>query len=211
MYYHDRWSAKLWGSDAFMEIMIQTIRKLESLKRDTADARQKYLRVLEHIYEASNELLDHALRVTMLVVSDQHAEFEQLVTKEGPMTLKLLSQRASDIRNNSQFWSSDLGQVLHSALVRADPQRFKPTGTGDIENATAARVWNLWTDELRTVKRYEYSSVEEARLVFEQCRCCTVLVGPEGKMQEKSLAAATSQMLSKARPEEVPDTGFNST
>ncbi|CAK9019621.1 Uncharacterized protein SCF082_LOCUS14592 [Durusdinium trenchii] len=202
MYYHDRWSAKLWGSDAFMEIMIQTIRKLESLKRDTADARQKYLRVLEHIYEASNELLDHALRVTMLVVSDQHAEFEQLVTKEGPMTLKLLSQRASDIRNNSQFWSSDLGQVLHSALVRADPQRFKPTGTGDIENATAARVWNLWTDELRTVKRYEYSSVEEARLVFEQCRCCTVLVGPEGKMQEKSLAAATSQMLSKVLQED---------
>ena len=203
MYYHDRWSAKLWGSDAFMELMVQTIRKLESLKRDTADAKQKYLRVLESIHDASTELLDHALRVTMLVVSDQHAEFEQLVAKEGPMTLKLLSQRATDWRTNSQFWATDLGQVLHAALVRADPQRFKPTGTGDVESAAAARVWSLWTDELRSVKRYEYTSVEEARMVFEQCRCCTVLVGPEGKMQDKSLAAATSQMLSKARLEDL--------
>ena len=199
MYYHDRWSSKLWGSDAFMEIMVQTIRKLEGLKRDTSDARQKYLRVLEHISDASNELVDHALRVTMLLVSDQHAEFEQLVAKEGPMTLKLLSKPY--FRHNSVYWATDLGQVLQAALVRSDPQRFKPTGTGDLEidgqTVTAARVWSLWTDELRTVKRYEYSSPEEARQVFETCRCCTVLVGPEGKIQEKSLAAG--QMLQKAR------------
>ena len=179
----------LWGSDAFMEIMVQTIRKLEGLKRDTSDARQKYLRVLEHISDASNELVDHALRVTMLLVSDQHAEFEQLVAKEGPMTLKLLSKPY--FRHNSVYWATDLGQVLQAALVRSDPQRFKPTGTGDLEidgqTVTAARVWSLWTDELRTVKRYEYSSPEEARQVFETCRCCTVLVGPEGQnTREKS-------------------------
>ena len=194
MYYHDRWSSKLWGSDAFLEVMVQTIRKLESLKRDTSDARQKYLRVLEHISDASSELLDHALRVTILLVSDQHAELEQLVAKEGPMTLKFLAQPYH--RHNSQFWSTDLGQVLHAALVRSDPQRFKPTGTGDTETVTAARIWTLWTDELRTPKRYEYSSPEEARQVFEQCRCCTILVGPEGKIQEKSFAAG--QMLAKA-------------
>ena len=202
MYYHDRWSSKLWGSDAFMEIMVQTIRKLEGLKRDTSDARQKYLRVLEHISDASNELVDHALRVTMLLVSDQHAEFEQLVAKEGPMTLKLLSKPY--FRHNSVYWATDLGQVLQAALVRSDPQRFKPTGTGDLEidgqTVTAARVWSLWTDELRTVKRYEYSSPEEARQVFETCRCCTVLVGPEGKIQEKSLAAG--QMLQKVLQED---------
>eukprot|EP00434_Breviolum_minutum_P023778 symbB.v1.2.020972.t3/scaffold1791.1/size101237/12 len=185
-----------------MEIMVQTIRKLEGLKRDTSDARQKYLRVLEHISDASNELVDHALRVTMLLVSDQHAEFEQLVAKEGPMTLKLLSKPY--FRHNSVYWATDLGQVLQAALVRSDPQRFKPTGTGDLEidgqTVTAARVWSLWTDELRTVKRYEYSSPEEARQVFETCRCCTVLVGPEGKIQEKSLAAG--QMLQKVLQED---------
>lgn len=198
MYYHDRWSSKLWGSDAFLEVMVQTIRKLESLKRDTSDARQKYLRVLEHISDASSELLDHALRVTILLVSDQHAELEQLVAKEGPMTLKFLAQPYH--RHNSQFWSTDLGQVLHAALVRSDPQRFKPTGTGDTETVTAARIWTLWTDELRTPKRYEYSSPEEARQVFEQCRCCTILVGPEGKIQEKSFAAG--QMLAKVLQED---------
>ena len=44
MYYHDRWSSKLWGSDAFLENISQIIRKLEGLKRDTSDTRQKYLR-----------------------------------------------------------------------------------------------------------------------------------------------------------------------
>ena len=190
MYYHDRWSSKLWGSDSFLELMIMTIRKLESLKRDTVDASREYLKLLEHIYEASNELVEQALRVTMLVVSDQHQELEQWVAKEGPMSLKLLQQPYQ--RHNSQFWCTDLGQLLQAVLVRSDAVRFKPTGLGE----ESARVWSLWTDELRTVKRYEYGSPEEARHVFEQCRCCTVLVGPEGKVQEKSLAA-TSQMLSK--------------
>eukprot|EP00438_Fugacium_kawagutii_P028593 Skav226685 [mRNA] locus=scaffold3971:91277:91864:- [translate_table: standard] len=181
----------MWGSDAFLEVMVQIIRKLESLKRDTSDARQKYLRVLEHISDASNELLDHALRVTMLLVSDQHAELEQLVTKEGPMTLKQLSQPYH--RHKSQFWATDLGQVLQAALVRSDPERFKATATGA---SSAARVWTLWTDEMRTTKRYEYSSPEEAQQVFDQCRCCTILVGPEGKIREKSFAPG--QMLQKA-------------
>lgn len=194
MYYHDRWSSKLWGSsDGFLELMITTIRKLESLKRDTVDASRKYLKLMEHIHEASNELVEHALRVTMLIVSDQHQELEQWVAKEGPMSLKLLGQPYH--RHNSQFWCTDLGQLMQAILVRSDAQRFKPTGLGE-EPAPSARVWSLWTSELTAVKRYEYGSPEEARQVFEQCRCCTVLVGPEGKIQEKG------QMLSKARFEQ---------
>mmetsp|Transcript_77204 Transcript_77204/g.184844 ORF Transcript_77204/g.184844 Transcript_77204/m.184844 type:complete len:663 (-) Transcript_77204:184-2172(-) len=197
LYFHDRWSSKLWGSDSFLEIMVQTIRKLEALKRDSSDTKQKYLRVLEQIYDSSSELAENALRVAMLAVSEHHVEFETVVTKEGPMTLKLLSK--AYYRHNSSFWCTDLGQVLNAALVRADPLRFKPIGTGT-EKAPAARVWSLWTDELGTIKMYEYGSLEEARQVLEQCRCCTVLVGPEGKIQEKSLAAG-SQMLSKVLQE----------
>ena len=193
MYYHDRWSSKLWGSDAFLETMVQIIRKLEALKRDTSDTRQKYLKVLEQIHDHASELVEHALRVTLLANTEHHPEFEALVAKEGALTLKLLSQ--TSIRHSTGFWCTDFGQVLYSALVRADPQRFKPIGAGA---EIAARTWSLWTDELGTIKTYEYTSPDEARLVLEQCRCCTILVGPEGKIQEKSFASSTSQVLSKA-------------
>ena len=193
MYYHDRWSSKLWGSDAFLETIVHVIRKLEALKRDTSDKRQKYLKVLEQIHDHTSELAEHALRVTLLANTEHHSEFEALVAKEGALTLKSLSQTL--VRHSTSFWCTDFGQVLYSALVRADPQRFKPVGVG-VE--VAARTWSLWTDELGTIKTYEYSSPEEARLVLEQCRCCTILVGPEGKIQEKSFASSTSQVLSKA-------------
>ncbi|CAE7230139.1 unnamed protein product [Symbiodinium sp. CCMP2456] len=194
MYYHDRWSSKLWGSDAFLETIVHVIRKLEALKRDTSDKRQKYLKVLEQIHDHTSELAEHALRVTLLANTEHHSEFEALVAKEGALTLKSLSQTL--VRHSTSFWCTDFGQVLYSALVRADPQRFKPVGVGDV--GAAARTWSLWTDELGTIKTYEYSSPEEARLVLEQCRCCTILVGPEGKIQEKSFASSTSQVLSKA-------------
>ena len=45
----------------------------------------------------------------------------------------------------------DIAQVVYSALVRADPQRFKPIGVGAEK---AARTWSLWTDELGTIKNY---------------------------------------------------------
>ncbi|CAE7245339.1 unnamed protein product [Symbiodinium sp. KB8] len=197
MYYHDRWSSKLWGSDAFLETIVHVIRKLEALKRDTSDTRQKYLKVLEQIHDHTSELAEHALRVTLLANTEHHSEFEALVAKEGALTLKSLSQ--SLVRHSTSFWCTDFGQVLYSALVRADPQRFKPLGVG-VEAGTA-RTWSLWTDELGTIKTYEYSSPEEARLVLEQCRCCTILVGPEGKIQEKSFASSTSQVLSKVLQE----------
>eukprot|EP00439_Symbiodinium_sp_Y106_P075202 s1975_g14.t2 len=196
MYYHDRWSSKLWGSDAFLETIVHVIRKLEALKRDTSDKRQKYLKVLEQIHDHTSELAEHALRVTLLANTEHHSEFEALVAKEGALTLKSLSQTL--VRHSTSFWCTDFGQVLYSALVRADPQRFKPVGVG-VE--VAARTWSLWTDELGTIKTYEYSSPEEARLVLEQCRCCTILVGPEGKIQEKSFASSTSQVLSKVLQE----------
>ncbi|CAE7480699.1 unnamed protein product, partial [Symbiodinium necroappetens] len=196
MYYHDRWSSKLWGSDAFLETIVHVIRKLEALKRDTSDTRQKYLKVLEQIHDHTSELAEHALRVTLLANTEHHSEFEALVAKEGALTLKSLSQTL--VRHSTSFWCTDFGQVLYSALVRADPQRFKPVGVG-VE--AAARTWSLWTDELGTIKTYEYSSPEEARLVLEQCRCCTILVGPEGKIQEKSFASSTSQVLSKVLQE----------
>eukprot|EP00930_Biecheleria_cincta_P043115 TRINITY_DN29642_c0_g1_i1.p1 TRINITY_DN29642_c0_g1~~TRINITY_DN29642_c0_g1_i1.p1 ORF type:complete len:688 (+),score=137.65 TRINITY_DN29642_c0_g1_i1:94-2157(+) len=191
LYYHDRWSARLFGSDNFIETIVTVLRKLEGLHRDTSDVKHKYLKILEQLHDSSAELLEHALRVTLLSVSENHDEFEKLCQREGSLTLKVLSNHST--RSHCSFWCTDFGQVVHSALIRADPAHFKPEGTGTPD---AARHWSLWCDELGTVRTYQYPSLDEARFVFETCRCCTVLVGPEGKLDEKSFGS-NNQMLSK--------------
>merc|ERR1719210_2599150 len=87
---------------------------------------RRYMKALERLYDKSADLCDQALRVTLLAVTDNHAEMETFYQKRGPLSMRLLSNRT--FRSNSSFWCSDFGQVLDAALVRGDPSRFPAMG-----------------------------------------------------------------------------------
>eukprot|EP00929_Paragymnodinium_shiwhaense_P104835 TRINITY_DN69574_c0_g3_i1.p1 TRINITY_DN69574_c0_g3~~TRINITY_DN69574_c0_g3_i1.p1 ORF type:complete len:659 (+),score=135.39 TRINITY_DN69574_c0_g3_i1:184-2160(+) len=187
LYYHDRWSGKVF-SDPFASTLVVVTRKLDELQRVATEGKHKYLRILERMYENCEELLDHALRVTVLAVTDHHPELEELTKKHGPISLKLLSQPM--LRNSSAFWCTDYGLVVQASLIRADPSRFRPQGVIDEQIVPAnVRHWSVWTDELGTIKMYEYKSLEEAKTKFDKSMCCVVLVGPEGKLQQKNFSS----------------------
>lgn len=195
LYHHDRWSKSTsWNTDAFMETLVLVHRRLDELTKVASNAKQKYLRVLERISEGSHEIVDHALRVMLLAMADNHAEMSQFREKNGHISLKALSERFS--RNSSVFWCTDFGQVIHSALVRADPARFKPLVNcgGDSEGCGEKPQWSVWETQLAgTVRSWEFGSLDQARDFFEKCSRACVLVGPSGKLDSKS--PTTSEML----------------
>eukprot|EP00443_Scrippsiella_acuminata_P070999 CAMPEP_0115562606 /NCGR_PEP_ID=MMETSP0271-20121206/101605_1 /TAXON_ID=71861 /ORGANISM="Scrippsiella trochoidea, Strain CCMP3099" /LENGTH=411 /DNA_ID=CAMNT_0002996787 /DNA_START=72 /DNA_END=1303 /DNA_ORIENTATION=+ len=157
LHYYDRWSSKYISLDGFCKTLVAVHHKLQDLKCSTMSSERQYAKVLERLYEKSSEMCDHAFRIALLSVTDNHSEFETFCQRHGPISL-------------TRFPPAGCCAACAEANVVGGGGSF----------------WSLWTHEHGAFKSYHYSSAMEAERQFDLSNCCAILVGPMGKLRSKT-------------------------
>mmetsp|Transcript_6073 Transcript_6073/g.11623 ORF Transcript_6073/g.11623 Transcript_6073/m.11623 type:complete len:617 (-) Transcript_6073:61-1911(-) len=170
LYYRDCFASKSerWQSGHFCEFLLNLDDSLKQLLQQCDTWDTGYNKILDDIYNLAASFCDNALCATVLGITNNHSELVQNL-RGDTLSVSLLSR----LRSNSapMFWATDLGQVISAALVRGDPDSFKPLAS-------------VWTECFGTVRRSDFNSFNDAHAAFEEAtrsRLCAVLTGPDGE------------------------------